>query len=170
MGTIVTMQTKCPNCRTLLEIAEEFSGRTIQCGRCQELFRARSVEDEAEQRYRVLRPNRDEDDDDDRRPSRSRSSATDSGVAVGSLVLAIITLFMFCLWPIGLATGSIGVVLSLSSLRSRQRPVAVAGLVLSCVGLIFSAGFAVLTIAGIIQSADREGLGPTRNNPSFKSR
>ncbi|MFO0848997.1 MAG: hypothetical protein U0871_10660 [Gemmataceae bacterium] len=59
----------------------------------------------------------------------------------------------------------------MAGLKSRSRPLAVTGLTLSAVGVVFGLGFAVLFLAGVVKAVnDQPRLGPARNNPTFHGR
>ena len=86
MPTIV-----CPTCATKLEIDDDMIGEDVQCGSCQQIFKAedeskrkrssrsgRDDNDDGEKpRKSKYRKDDDEDDDEDDRPSRRRSSRRD---------------------------------------------------------------------------------------------
>jgi len=77
-----------------------------------------------------------------------RSSAPTSGLAVASLVLGIISLALFCLIPISLPCGIIGLILGLSANKGpSKQPLATAGIVTSIVGGLIS----VLLVVGAVQ-------------------
>ena len=77
-----------------------------------------------------------------------RSSAPTSGLAVASLVLGIISLALFCLVPISLPCGIIGLILGLSANKGpSKQPLATAGIVTSIVGGLIS----VLLVVGAVQ-------------------
>ena len=168
----------CPKCSAQVTVPGHNLGERVICGGCQSVFdvstsekpvrkviakplsrrRSRYQEDDDEEEYRPRRqrPNRywdDDDDDDDEwyyRPRRRRSYAPPPGesAAIASLVLGIISVLIFCLWPIGGITSAIGFVFGYKALRTPSHRMAVWGLVLSFVGIVFAIGFAVLTIAG----------------------
>ena len=71
-----------------------------------------------------------------------------SGLAISSLVLGILSLALFCLVPISLACGIIGLALGLSANRgSSKEPMAIAGIVTSVIGVVLG-GLLLLGIAG----------------------
>jgi len=83
MPTIV-----CPTCATKLEIDDDMIGEDVQCGSCQQIFKAedeskrkkssRAGRDDDDEKPRKSKYRKDEDDDDeDERPSRRRSSKRD---------------------------------------------------------------------------------------------
>ena len=86
-----------------------------------------------------------------RRPEvrRDEPAGGPGALAVMAFVLGVGSCLIFCLWPIGLVTSSAGLVCAVQGSRAGPRKLAVAGLVLSAVGLMFALGFMALTIAGI---------------------
>ena len=86
-----------------------------------------------------------------------------NGLAVGSLILGIVTILsviisLFAFWPmaiIGLITGIIGIILGVMAKKKYLGGMAVTGLVLSIVGLVFCGVFfiACVACAGIIGAA-----------------
>ena len=82
--------------------------------------------------------------------------APTNGLAVASLVLGIISLALFCLIPISLPCGVIGLILGLSANKGpSKQPLATAGIVTSIVGILISA----LLVVGAMQDDNR----PDRN-------
>ena len=61
-----------------------------------------------------------------------------SGKAVASLVLGIVSLLAWCLPLFGLPVSIIGLVLGVKATKSSSRGMAIAGIVLSIIGLLFS--------------------------------
>ncbi len=123
----------CPRCgaEQLTEPAD--AGRTIICWACGERFPAPG---------RVPTVRR-------RRPTRRPRPAPVSAAAVLSFVLGVLSCVLFCVWPVSLATSVAGLVTGAFGRKTPARKLAVSGMVLSAVGLIFGVGFLVLTIAGI---------------------
>ena len=65
-----------------------------------------------------------------------------SGKAVASLVLGIVSLSLFCVWPISLPCGIIGMVLGLVANRGpHKQSFATAGVIMSLIGLLLPALF-----------------------------
>lgn len=163
---------ECPYCNAKSPVPEGNLGERIICVACLGVFdaptsdkpthavRAKPLskranryekDDEDDYRPRRRRPNRywsDEDDDWDDRPRR-RVPKPGESAATASLVLGIISTLIFCLWPVGGITSITGFVFAFYALRTPSHRMAVWGLVLSFVGIVFAIGFAVLTIAGI---------------------
>lgn len=80
--------------------------------------------------------------------AHARTSPPASGLAISSLVLGILSLALFCLVPISLACGIIGLALGLSANRgSNKEPMAIAGIVTSIVGVLLG-GLLLLGIVG----------------------
>jgi hypothetical protein len=69
------------------------------------------------------------------------------GLAIASLVLGLLSLFSFCLvfcaGPLGLA----GIITGIAGLKSSQRGLAIAGIVLSGLGLVISVILALIGVA-----------------------
>lgn len=194
-GPPATIRTACPHCRALLSVAAEFAGRPVACGRCRQVFPAEPVAEpptrqprpsgsggSGNERWPVEPPPRSrgstrgerrryEGEFDARPRRRRRRRRSGDGPAVASLVLAVVALVFFCVFPVSLLTGSVGAYFGAVGLKSSRRPMAVTGLTLSLVGIVFGVGFTVLFMAGVVKSvADTPRLGPTRNNPTFNSR
>jgi hypothetical protein len=117
------LPTLCPHCRSRLEVDPSCEGRLVLCGICREAFTARRDEPLAPRR-RAWR------DDEWDRPQRRRAGGEGAVIA---LVLGIVSVCLFCLWPIGMVTSGVGMALGAKALKSRSRATAVAGLVLSTV-------------------------------------
>ncbi len=84
----------------------------------------------------------------------AHSGAPTSGLAVASLVLGIISLALFCLIPISLPCGIIGLILGLSGAKgSSKQPLATAGIVTSIIGILVS----VLLVVGAMQDGNQPG-------------
>ncbi len=82
------------------------------------------------------------------------SGAPTSGLAVASLVLGIISLALFCLIPISLPCGIIGLILGLSATKGpSKQPLATAGIVTSIIGSLIS----VLLVVGAMQDGNQPG-------------
>ncbi|MAZ94600.1 MAG: hypothetical protein CMJ73_00980 [Planctomycetaceae bacterium] len=82
------------------------------------------------------------------------SGAPTSGLAVASLVLGIISLALFCLIPISLPCGIIGLILGLSGAKGpSKQPLATAGIVTSIIGILIS----VLLVVGAMQDGNQPG-------------
>ena len=64
--------------------------------------------------------------------------AEGSGKAVASLVLGIISLLAWCIPLFGLPISIVGIVLGAKSTRSNSRGMAIAGVVTSTIGLVFT--------------------------------
>lgn len=168
----MSLMIECPYCNLQLPVPVDNPSERIICGGCCGVFDASTSEkpthavrakpvsirpnrydddDREDSRPRHGRANRywdDEDDDWDYRPRR-HAPAPGESAAIASLVLGIISALIFCLWPVGGITSITGFVFAFYALRTPSHRMAVWGLVLSFVGIVFAAGFAVLTIAGI---------------------
>jgi len=76
-----------------------------------------------------------------------QSTGNRPGLAIASLILGIITLFAWCLPICGAPLAIAGVITGILGLSSSSRGMAIAGLILSGLGLLLSAANAV---AGIL--------------------
>jgi DNA-directed RNA polymerase subunit RPC12/RpoP len=127
----------CPRCAAEQLTEPEDAGRTIVCWECGERFPAPG-------RVPTVRPRTPR-----RRPTRRPRPAPVSAAAVLSLVLGASSCVLFCVWPVSLATSVAGIITGAFGRTTPARKLAVSGMVLSAVGLIFGVGFLALTIAGI---------------------
>jgi hypothetical protein len=140
----------CPECgaRQLVELGD--AGRTVICWRCEERF--------------VVPGDRDDFDDEPRRPrSRRRREPLPpivSPAAVVALVMGVLSAAMACVWPVSLCTSVAGLITAYFGVKTPSRKLAVAGGVLSAVGLIHGVGFLVLTIAGVSVFGDLKNSQP----------
>ncbi len=174
----MAVRTTCPNCGAALEVDAGDAGELTVCGICREVFVAAPAEGRrSEQREWAddrddpppRRRYRDEDDpafDAPRRRRRRRPGG--EGFAVTSLVLGILACVVFCCWPVSLTLGGLGAVFGALGLKSRSRRLAVAGLTLSIVGLIFGGGFAVVTTAGVVKADYERGSQTNPKRPVFQ--
>jgi hypothetical protein len=172
------VRTTCPNCGAALEVDARDAGELVLCGTCREAFvsppddgrRFESRGDREDDRPR--RRYRDEyDDGEDYRPRRRRRRPPGGdGYATASLVLGILACVVFCCWPFSLTLGGLGAVFGALGLKSRSRRVAVAGLTLSLVGLIFGGGFAVVTTAGVVKAEYERGSQTNPKRPVFQGK
>jgi len=162
--------TTCPHCRTRLEVDLACEGRPVVCGMCQEVFPAHR--DDPRPVARVRRRTWDDDDDDDdwEPPRRRRRQSSSGDGAIYALVLGIVSVCIFCLWPIGMITSAVGITLGARALPTRARAMAVTGLVLSTVGMIFAIGFAAVTFAAIAKFGLDDGVGSVRTQQTLKNR
>ena len=168
MPTIV-----CPTCATKLEIDDDMIGEDVQCGSCQQIFKAedeskrkrssrsgRDDNDDGEKpRKSKYRKDDDEDDYDDRQRGRRRSRNpydTSYGMGITSLVLGIFSLLgTFCL-TVNCFWGLIEIVFlgltflfGLLSLKTAGKGMGIAGLVLAIIAvLLIFAGVAIAILLG----------------------
>jgi hypothetical protein len=178
----MTVRTTCPSCGAALEVDAGDAGELALCGVCREVFVAAPAEgrrsgwrrewaddrDDPPPRRRY----RDEDDPDfdDPPPRRRGRPRGGEGFAVTSLVLGILACVVFCCWPVSLTLGGLGAVFGALGLKSRSRRLAVAGLTLSVVGLIFGGGFAVVTTAGVVKAEYERGSQTNPKRPVFQGK
>ncbi len=69
------------------------------------------------------------------------------GLAIASLVLGVLSLFSFCLVFCAAPLGLAGVITGIAGLNSSQRGLAIAGIVLSGLGLVISVVLALIGVA-----------------------
>lgn len=81
-------------------------------------------------------------------PYNNETSEGRTGLAIASLVLGIIGLCGCCLPIISIPIGIIGLIFSILGLRSRYRGLAIAGMVLSIITILFS----IMMILAVIVS------------------
>jgi hypothetical protein len=120
--------------------------------------RRRSRERDAEDEDRPRRRSREDDEDDEDDRPRRREPAETSGKATAALVLGLLA---FCL---GILTGIPAIILALMSFgdisRSRGRlggkGLAVAGLILGCLGTLVSAVGGYFAFMGMSEARDRD--------------
>jgi Zn-finger nucleic acid-binding protein len=168
----------CPNCGAALEVDARDAGELVLCGTCREVFVADAPAGERRAESRRAWENEEDDpprrryyeDDDDYRPRRRRRPPGGEGYAVTSLVLGILACVVFCCWPFSLSLGGLGAVFGALGLKSRSRGMAVAGLTLSLVGLIFGGGFAVVTTAGVVKAEYERGSQTNPRRPVFQGK
>jgi predicted Zn finger-like uncharacterized protein len=172
----MAVRVTCPNCGAALEVDARDAGELVLCGTCREVFVADAPDRE---RRPVSRRAREDDWDDpprrryhdeDDRPRYRRGSPGGDGYAITSLVLGILACVVFCCWPFSLSLGGLGTIFGALGLRSRSRGVAVAGLTLSLVGLIFGGGFAVVTTAGVVKAEYERGSQTNPKRPVFQGK
>ncbi len=143
MGSVVP----CPQCGAGQVAEPGDAGGVVACWRC-----GAGVPIAPATPPTRLRPSRRsdfEDDDEPRRPPRRARRAPVSAAAVLSLMLGVVSCLLFCVWPLTLLTSAAGLACAAFSRDTPSRKLAVAGLVLSSVGLIFAVGFLVLTVTGV---------------------
>lgn len=143
MGTVVP----CPQCGAGQVAEPGDAGGAVTCWRCGASVPV--AEAAPVVRPRAARVADDFDDDEPRRRPRPPRRVPTSTAAVMSLVLGVGSCLLFCVWPLTLFTSVAGLACAAISRDTPSRKLAVAGLVLSSVGLIFAVGFLVLTVAGV---------------------
>ena len=127
----------CPTCVEPSRFEDQLEGREVECPRCRSHF--------------VARPERVRVDEDHDRPRRTDGS----GYATLSLVLGLVALPGACCCGAGAVFGLGGFLCGYAGLQSRQRGVAIFGMILNLAAVIFSIGMVVFFT--ILQSTvDRE--------------
>ncbi len=141
MGTVVP----CPQCGAGQVAEPGDAGGVVACWRCGASVPVAPA-------VPVLWPRvnrRDDDDDEPRRRPRPQRQAPVSAAAVMSFVLGVVSCLLFCVWPVTLFTSLTGLACGAFGRDTPSRKLAVAGIVLSSVGLIFAVGFLILTVTGV---------------------
>lgn len=141
MGQVVP----CPQCGAGQAAEPGDAGGVVTCWRCG----AAVPVAEATPTLRPRLSRHDDFDDEPRRRPRPARRAPVSAAAVVSLVLGVVSCVLFCVWPVTLFTSVTGLACGALSRNTPSRKLAVGGLVLSSVGLIFAVGFLVLTVTGV---------------------
>lgn len=153
---MATITVRCPTCDCELELDAQYKGQEVECGSCHQVFVAKSGESK--------RPPRDEPDDDrkERRPSsrgkrrprryadedddydddfydrRRREDREGTGLGDASLIIGILSVFVFWCPLIGAPLTLVGLVLGCLGLRATRNGTAIAGVVLCSVFLLLS--------------------------------
>lgn len=117
------LRVDCPRCRTRLEVKTENRRETIACSECGQEFIGIAEE--------VIRE-----------PDRVRIRQTPAADVCGmlSMIASGLAIFLFCVPILGLLLAITGLVLAGVGLKSRFRGLAVASMLLSTVGVIYSIG------------------------------
>lgn len=157
---MATITVRCPTCDCELELDAQFKGQEVECGSCHQVFVAkasrgerdaprapdREREPEREERPPSSRGRRrsrryaDEDDDyDDDFYDRRRRDANDgTGLGDASLIIGILSVFVFWCPLIGIPLTLVGLILGCLGLRANRNGTAIAGVVLTVVFLLGS--------------------------------
>ncbi len=125
---------ECPTCGTPDRADDRDLGKEWECRRCRTAYLAEPVAPPA-----------------DRPPPRD---ANGRGAALSSLLLGLASVASALCCGAGMMFALGGLATGFGGLRSRSRPLAVAGLVFSTAGLMLSLG--VMAFFAISQAADRE--------------
>ena len=145
MGTVVP----CPRCGAGQAAEPGDAGGVVTCWRCGASVPVAPAAPLVQPRVARRADESESDDfDEPRRPRRPRREPV-STAAVLSLVLGVVSCLLFCVWPVTRFTSVIGLACGAFGRNTPSRKMAVGGLVLSSVGLIFAVGFLVLTVTGV---------------------
>ena len=139
----------CPECGAGVVTEPADAGGLVVCWRCGAAVAVPEAAPAAVVRPRASRRPPDDDDEYDEPRRRPRRRERVDATAVLSLVLGVLSCLLFCVWPLTLVTSVAGIVGGVLSRGTPSRKLAVSGIVLSSVGLIFAVGFLVLTVAGV---------------------
>lgn len=155
---------RCPTCNAELELDEAHAGKEVECGSCLQVFTApepgakkkpykarpgRDADEEEERPSRRRRPRRDDYDEYDYSPPSARGGDGGSTAAVFALILGILSLPLGCCWCAGLPVSVAGIICGSIGMRNpNSKGMAVAGLILSGIGLVLSGGLFILGLAG----------------------
>jgi hypothetical protein len=160
-----TITVQCPTCDCELELDAQFQGQEVECGSCHQVFVAKSRAErpsprksEPERADRGSRSDRrsdsrgrrgsrryaDEDDDydDDFYDRRRRNANEGTGLGDASLIIGILSVFVFWCPLIGAPLTFVGLILGCLGLRAERNGTAIAGVVLCIVFLLGSLAFA----------------------------
>jgi len=144
---------RCTQCQTLLRTPDDTAGRRAVCPKCGLQMDVPVPEPEAP--VEVLHGPYAAPDDYGPQPA---SPSAPAQMAITSLILGIVSLCFSCCCLIGLPTAIVGIVLGNRGLESRHRGFAIAGIVLSVLGLLAALG---MTIANLIVGGfDMQGQRP----------
>jgi hypothetical protein len=156
---MATITVRCPTCDCELELDAQYKGQEVECGSCHQVFVAKASRAElpapkqekperAERRSssRTRKRSRryaDEDDDydDDFYDRRRRDDRDGTGLGDASLIIGILSVFVFWCPLIGIPLTLIGLVLGCLGLRANRNGTAIAGVVLSGIFLLGSVAF-----------------------------
>jgi predicted Zn finger-like uncharacterized protein len=153
----------CPTCKAELEIDSQYLGQEVECGSCLQVFTAKDPNAREPAAKKPYKARRDPDEDDDRPRKRRRRRSDDyydddyapparSGgntAAVFSLVLGILSVTVGCCWCVGLPLSIGGLIAGSMGMKKEEgKGMAVAGMVLSAIGLLFSGGVLAFGLAG----------------------
>ena len=136
----------CPECGAGVVTEPADAGGLVACWRC---GAAVAVPEAVPVIVQPRVSRRTDDDVPPRRGPRLPRPEPVSATAVLSFVLGAMSCLLFCVWPLTLVTSVAGLVGGVVSKDTPSRKLAVGGIVLSSVGLIFAVGFLVLTVAGV---------------------
>jgi len=131
---------RCTQCQTLLRTPDETAGQRAVCPKCGWQMDVPYV-------TVPTAPNPYAAPQEYEEPPPAPSSSPAEQMAVASLVLGIVSLCFSCCCLIGLPASIVGLVLGIKGLDSRQRGLAIAGIVLCALGLLASFG---LTVANLL--------------------
>lgn len=157
---MATITVRCPTCDCELELDAQYRGQEVECGSCHQVFVAKVARDERPSPKRDVEPERDErrpssrsrrksrryadeddDYDDDFYDRRRRDDRDGTGLGDASLIIGILSVFVFWCPLIGVPLTLVGLVLGCLGLRANRNGTAIAGVVLSGVFLLGSLAF-----------------------------
>lgn len=158
---MATITVRCPTCECELELDARYQGQEVECGSCQQVFVAKPQTDRRSSREsgrdpeprsersagsrgpRRSRRYADEDDDydDDFYDRRRRRDNDGTGLGDASLIIGILSVFVFWCPLIGIPLTLVGLVLGCLGLRSNRNGTAIAGVVLTAMFLLGSLAF-----------------------------
>ncbi len=156
---MATITVRCPTCDCELELDAQYRGQEVECGSCHQVFVAkasraeRPASKEAEPEREERRPSSrgrkksrryaDEDDDydDDFYDRRRRDNNDGSGLGDASLIIGILSVFVFWCPLIGIPLTLVGLILGCLGLRANRNGTAIAGVVLCAVFMLGSLAF-----------------------------
>ena len=157
---MATITVRCPTCDCELELDAQYRGQEVECGSCHQVFVAKSGESKRPPRdepdtdrsrdraepwpgsrgRKKSRRYADEDDDydDDFYDRRRREDRDGTGLGDASLIIGILSVFVFWCPLIGIPLTLVGLILGCLGLRANRNGTAIAGVVLCVVFLLGS--------------------------------
>lgn len=158
---MATITVRCPTCECELELGAQYQGQEVECGSCHQVFVAKPQTDRRSDRESKREPedqgerpsssrgrrrsrryaDEDDDYDDDFYDRRRRRDNDGTGLGDASLIIGILSVFVFWCPLIGIPLTLVGLVLGCLGLRSNRNGTAIAGVVLTGIFLLGSLAF-----------------------------
>ncbi|MBN2216582.1 MAG: DUF4190 domain-containing protein [Pirellulales bacterium] len=142
----MSIEFRCTHCQTLLRTPDDAAGRRSVCPKC-------GWQMDVPYTSSVTAPN-PYAAPEDYEPAPAPVGSSVEHMAIASLILGIVSLCFSCCCFVGLPSAVVGLGLGIKGLESRHRGIAIAGIVLSVLGLLANAGLAVINMlikGGVIQ-------------------
>lgn len=142
----MAIEFRCPQCQTLLRTPDETKGRQAVCPQCSKEMKVPYIS--APSKRHPPAPEYEPP------PASVPPSTPAEQMAITSFVLGILSLCFSCCCLIGMPMAIIGLVLGIKGLESRHRGLAIAGIVLSAIGILANLGVTTLKLlidGGVLQ-------------------